>query len=347
MSVPIDMQNEAQVPSRSARRVLEPMDSQLTSIQPGGGVIVKWELAWGCLRRAWLKTFRRGYVRRMASLRQGDANGCPHEVLDPRDVKFHRNQPGYWWKPEDDPFTGRDRLPFVRAGLAELIVISALTWSGVAGLVAWLLWQPPSQLIAVLGWTVVGLLGVVGLLVAWFFRNPRRVPPDDPTAVVSPADGTVVAIEEIEHDEYIDGPAILVGIFLSLFNVHVNRSPRPARVIGLAYRRGKFLNAMRPESSRENEQLAVRLEETTAPYRPLIVRQITGAVARRIVCWLKPGDELDTGEVFGMIKLGSRTELVLPREEGVELAVELGDKVQAGRSILARFVVGGVGDENT
>ena len=104
------------------------MDPQLTSSQPGGGVVIRLELAWGVVRRLWLKTFRRGYVKRMAALRQGDSNGCPHEVLDPRDVKFYRNQPGYWWKSEDDPFIGRDRLPFVRVGLAELLVFSVLAW---------------------------------------------------------------------------------------------------------------------------------------------------------------------------------------------------------------------------
>tara|TARA_B100000029_G_scaffold363660_1_gene356729 strand:- start:803 stop:1822 length:1020 start_codon:yes stop_codon:yes gene_type:complete len=318
-------------------RELEPMDPQLTSIQPGGGVVVCLEKAWGCWRRWWLKTFRRGYVRRMESLRQGDRNPCPHEVLDPRDLKFYRNQPGYWWKPEDDPFVGRDQLPFVRVGLAELIVFSVLTWFPAAALVCWLFTAAPDGVVAGLGWAAVVLLVVAAGLVAWFFRNPHRVPPDDLDAVLSPADGKVVEIREIDHDEYIGGPAVLIGIFLSLFNVHVNRSPRPARVIGLSYRRGKFLNAGRPEASQENEQLAVRLEETGENPRPLIVRQITGLIARRIVCWLKPGDTLSAGEVFGMIKMGSRTELVLPREEGLELVAELGEMVQAGTSIMARY----------
>ena len=318
-------------------RALEPMDPQLTSIQPGGGVVIRLELAWGVVRRLWLKTCRRGYVKRMAALRQGDSNGCPHEVLDPRDVKFHRNQPGYWWKPEDDPFTGRDRLPFVRVGLAELLVFSVLTWGSAAVLAWWLVSAAPASPLNWAGWMGVLLLVAVAVIIAWFFRNPNRVPPDDGDAVLSPADGTVVEIREIEHDEYIEGPAVLIGIFLSLFNVHVNRSPRPARVIGLSYRRGKFLNAGRPEASQENEQLAVRLEETGGSERPLIVRQITGLVARRIVCWLKPGDTLSAGEVFGMIKLGSRTELVLPREEGLELSVELGQVVRAGTSVMASF----------
>ena len=109
------------------------------------------------------------------------------------------------------------------------------------------------------------------------------------------------------------------------------------RVIGLTYRPGKYLNALRPESARENEQLAVLLECSEPPYRGMVIRQITGAIARRIVCWLKPGDTLDTGEQFGMIKLGSRTELVLPRETGLQIHTRLGEKVKAGSSVLATY----------
>ena len=107
-------------------RDLMPMDPQIRDIQPGGGVIIKLELLWGYVRRAWLKTFRRGYVERMKLLRKGDRNVCPHEVLDPRDVKFHCNQGGYYWEAKDDPFAWRDKLPFARAGLAELFVFDAL-----------------------------------------------------------------------------------------------------------------------------------------------------------------------------------------------------------------------------
>ena len=178
---------------------------------------------------------------------------------------------------------------------------------------------------------------VLGFFIIWFFRNPRRRIPQAPGLVVAPADGKVVQIEEIAHDEFIGGPAIQIGIFLSIFNVHINRTPVSARVIGIRYRKGKFLNAMRPESSRENEQLAVRLEEATEPYRRMIVRQITGAIARRIVCWVKPGDELAAGEQFGMIKLGSRTELVVPREPGLHIECRIGQMVQAGTSVLARY----------
>lgn len=319
------------LPSNSGRQPLQPMDPQITSIQPGGGVCMSFELAWGAMRRWYLKTFRKGYVARMAALRKGEKNACPFDVLDPRDVKFYRNQEGYFWDPADDPFTWRDRLPFARVGLTELWLISGAFFL-IAGLLAWGTWE----LGPYLRWLAIVPL-FLGSSIVWFFRNPHRVVPQDPGVVVSPADGKVVEIDEIPHDDYIGGPAILIGIFLSVFNVHINRTPVAARVIGLSYRKGKFLNALRPESARENEQLAVRIEAQQLPHRRMIVRQITGAIARRIVCWVKPGDELAAGEQFGMIKLGSRTELVMPREAGLKILVKLGDKVQAGSSAVAQY----------
>jgi phosphatidylserine decarboxylase len=173
--------------------------------------------------------------------------------------------------------------------------------------------------------------------VLWFYRDPRRTPPDGEGLVLAPADGKVVAVEEIDHDDYIGGPAVLIGIFLSVFNVHINRVPWSVRVVGLSYRPGKFLNAMKPASARENEQLAIRLEEEAPPHRRMIVRQIAGAVARRIVCWVRPGESLRKGSQFGMIKLGSRTELVLPREPGLEVQARIGQRVKAGVSVLAQY----------
>jgi phosphatidylserine decarboxylase len=331
------MPEPVQEPDTTDRLPLEPMDPQLTWIQPGGGVIVHLELLWGYWRRFWLKTFRKGYVARMAELRQGDENRCPHEVLDPRDLKFHRNQGGWHWKPEDDPFTGRDKIPFARAGLAELMVFSLITF-GPAILLAWLTlslnWQGPW---AVIAWLAVSTFSVCGILIVWFFRDPTRRIPEGDHLVVSPADGKVVAIDEIEHDDFINGPAIQIGIFLSIFNVHINRMPIAGRVIGLKYKPGKYLNALRPESAQENEQLAIRVEGSNAPHRRMVARQITGAIARRIVCWLKPGDELASGEQFGMIKLGSRTELLIPKEEGLKICVNIGDKVKAGITVFAEY----------
>lgn len=330
---PTPMENQ---PERG-RLPLEPMDPRLTDIQPGGGIVIRLEQAWGRARRWYLKRFRRRYVERMAGLRQGDFNPCPHEVLDPRDLKFHRNQGGWFWKPEDDPFAWRDRLPFTRVGLAELLVVGSLSFAAAALLafVAVVLnWRGPA---AYAGWTVAGAMSVVGLLTAWFFRDPRRDAPQGTGVVVAPADGKVVTVSDVKYDGFIGGPAVEIGIFLSIFNVHINRMPVAARVIGLGYKPGKCLNALRPESARENEQLAIRIEANNAPHRRMIVRQITGAIARRIVCELKPGDELQAGERFGMIKLGSRTELVLPCEEGLNLKVQVGDKIEAGTSVVAEY----------
>lgn len=317
---------------------IEPMDPQVRWIQPGGGVVCRLELAWGRWRRFWLKTFRPGYVRRMAATRKGTENACPHEVLDPRDVKFFQNQDGYHWEPADDPFKWRDRIPFARWGLAELMVFSALTFGPAAALAAWLLTAEPAQALQIAGWLVTTTFLVFGFLIVWFFRDPPRRIPAAPGLVVAPADGVVVAIDEIEHDEFLGGPAVRIGIFLSIFNVHINRAPVAGRVIGVRYRRGKFLNALRPESARENEQMEIRMQETAAPYRRYIVRQITGAIARRIVCTLKPGDEIARGFPFGMIKLGSRTELVLPREAALKIVTKIGDAVRAGSTIFAEFV---------
>ncbi len=316
---------------------LEPMDPQLTTVQPGGGVVIELELAWGNFRRWYLKTFRSGYVARMKELRQGDKNACPHEVLDPRDVKFFRNQNGYYWDEKDDPFTWRNQLPFVRDGLAELFVFIALFW-GVAALIGW--WTIAGGFQGI-DRVVLGLIAltsfVIGGLIMWFFRNPNRPIPAGPGQVVAPADGKVVEIVEIDDDPFIKGPAIRIGIFLSIFNVHINRSPVVGQVIGLRYKPGKCLNALRPESARENEQLEVRIKEIDAPYRKMVIRQITGAIARRIVNGLKPGDKLTRGEVFGMIKLGSRTELLIPQEEGLKIITQLGDKIQAGSTVLAEY----------
>jgi phosphatidylserine decarboxylase len=321
-------------PSRGA---LEPMDPQLTSIQPGGGVVIGIELGWGRFRRWYLKKFRPRYVARLRETRKGDFNGAPHEVLDPRDLKFFRNQGGYYWDERDDPFLWRDRLPFARVGLAELLLLAggAFALGFVFGLIATNTSLP--RPVAALCGFLAAAFAVIGLLITWFFRNPDREIPADTRTVVAPADGTVVTVEDVLDDDFVPGPAVKIGIFLSIFNVHINRMPVEARVIGLRYKRGKMLNALRPESARENEQLAVRIESDFPPFRRMVVRQITGQFARRIVCWLKPGDRLGAGEQFGMIKLGSRTELILPRDEGLEITVRKGDKVNAGSSVVARY----------
>jgi phosphatidylserine decarboxylase len=177
--------------------------------------------------------------------------------------------------------------------------------------------------------------------VVHFFRDPERVIPTDASAVLSPADGTVTFVGEVDEPDFPGGRALRVSIFLSVFNVHVNRSPRPARVTGVRYFRGSFLDARKAECAVRNEQLWVDLEEDTSPPRPIRVKQISGALARRIVCWLKVGDRVRAGERFGMIKFGSRTDLLLSAGEAMEMRVRVGDKVRGGSTVLLRFVEDG------
>jgi len=309
----------------------KPLPDNLRSVQPGGGKCYQVELAWGRCRRWWLKTFRPGYVQRMADLRTGSTDGAFHEVLDPRDVKFCRNLCTARWDEADDPFRWRDRLPFARWGLAELQLMG---WPLLAVTIAltMLAWSPWPAV----AWTAIVPAAMLAIVV-YFFRDPPRRIPGQSDVLVAPADGKVVEITHLEHDEFIDGPAVRIGIFLSLFNVHINRAPSECRAIELRYSPGLFLNAMDPQSAIRNESLWIGLEEEAPPHRRLVVRQISGLVARRIVCELAPGDVVSRGHKFGMIKLGSRTELYFPAGEDLQIEAELGQKVLGGETILARY----------
>ena len=308
--------------SPSSPRPSTGMDPRLVNIQPGGGVVMSIELAWGYVRRAYLRHLRRGYVARMRASRQGERGTLPFDPIDPRDLKYYRNQQTHWWNPTDDPFTWRDSLGFVRVGLAELVLIGG-GFLLLAVVFAWLWWP-----------LALGPLVVFGLVV-WFFRNPKRIIPDGKGTIVSPADGKLVQIERIEDPEL--GSCVQFGIFLSIFNVHANRAALPGRVVAVRYRPGKFLNALRPESAQENENLDVVLDGTEAPRGKIRIRQITGQFARRIVCWVKTGDTLQRGEMFGMIKLGSRTELVVPDDPSLQIVAKIGEKLSAGSSVMANY----------
>lgn len=288
------------------------------------------ELAWGRFRRWELRRFRADYVQAMAGKRQGDCPGCPHDIIDSRDLKFYRNVCGFSFRPEDDAFRWRDGLGLARHGLGELVIISLLC----AGI---------SFFLVLLSAAVFGLFAILllPLLVAWggvffFFRDPDRAIPGDPDALVSPADGTITDVGEVAEPDFPGGKAVRIGMFLSVLNVHVNRSPRAARVLGLRYFPGTFLDARHAEAGARNEQMWIDLEET-ASKRKLRVKQIAGAVARRIVCWLKAGDVVGPGERIGMIKFGSRTEVYVPLGTPVDVLVKVGDVVAGGSSILLRY----------
>ncbi len=189
-------------------------------------------------------------------------------------------------------------------------------------------------------WWAAAIAFILWLAVLAFFRDPARTPsaPLAPGSMISPADGKVTAVESIEHHEATGGPAVVIRICLSIFDVHVNRAPAGGEVVAIDYRRGEHLDARRPDSATLNESnlVTIRLDGGST----IGVRQIAGKVARRIVCTLRPGDRIDRGHRFGMIKFGSGTELILPRPEEVELRVRVGDKVCGGRTELARLGAG-------
>jgi phosphatidylserine decarboxylase len=288
------------------------------------------ELAWGRLRRGYLRLFRRGYAERMAAQRMGDCPNCPHDVIDSRDLKYYRNVCGHYFRPEDDPFHGRESLGFARAGLCELVLFSVLcltvTFLSVIAVnfVHRVFWIPAGA--SLLGWAFV----------FWFFRDPERVIPTDRRALLSPADGTVTHIEEVDDPDFPGGRAFRISIFLSIFNVHVNRIPRTGRVLALQYFPGCFTDARRQDCHVNNEQFWSDFEDA-ATGQMFRVKQIAGVAARRIVCLLRTGEEVRAGDRFGMIKFGSRTDLLLPVDLGKELLVKVGDTVHGGSTVLFRF----------
>ncbi len=301
----------------------------IASTQPGGGFCMSLELAWGRLRRGWLRRFRPGYVRRMAELRNGQCPDCPHDVIDPRDLKFYRNVCGFWFRPEDDAFAWRGRLGFARDGLAELLFFSAI-FAGLTLLFAGLGFVHPLLLLPLL------VVLPLWLFVVSFFRDPNRAIPTEPDALLSPADGVVTHLDEVADADFPGGRAFRASIFLSVFNVHVNRNARSGRVTRLHYYPGEYLDARSSECSVRNEQFWI--DQTDAQTGTLMrTKQIAGAIARRIVCRLRPDEEVKAGERFGMIKFGSRTEVYVPVEAVKEVLVKVGEAVRGGSTILLRM----------
>ncbi len=172
-----------------------------------------------------------------------------------------------------------------------------------------------------------------GIFSLWFFRDPDREVPFYSNAIVSPADGTVIKVENVWDDRFIKDEAKKISIFMSIFNVHVNRIPFDGVVEDVRYNPGKFLVASKDKASEENEQNAVVINVNGRDKIAFV--QIAGFVARRIVCHLKKGDRVSRGDRFGMIRFGSRLDVYLPKN--VQLSVLTGDKVKAGQTILGYF----------
>jgi phosphatidylserine decarboxylase len=207
------------------------------------------------------------------------------------------------------PIIAREGWPFVAVAL---VVAAALSWAGL--------------------WVLAGLAWLAALFVVQFFRDPPRVVPRGPGAVLSPADGRVVKVESA-RDPYLPRDALKISVFMNVFNVHSNRSPVDGVVVAAWYHRGSFLNAALDKASLENERNALHLR--TAEGRDVTCVQVAGLIARRILCYVKPGDALARGQRYGFIRFGSRVDVYLPPDAQPKVAV--GDTVFATETVLAEF----------
>jgi phosphatidylserine decarboxylase len=177
-------------------------------------------------------------------------------------------------------------------------------------------------------WVVAGILFLLALFMAFFFRDPKRVPPTDPDVVVSPADGRVTRIGPSAQG----AESTVISIFLSPFDVHINRSPIRGKIVDVLYSPGKFLMATNEKASLVNEQNALTIQGEKIT---VVCKQIAGILARRVVCWKTKGDNLGLGERFGMIKFSSRTDLLLPAS--VTVMVKEGQRVRGGTTVIGRI----------
>jgi phosphatidylserine decarboxylase len=205
------------------------------------------------------------------------------------------------------------RIPIAKDGYMFITPLLVFTW-GVSAL-SWF-------------WAA-GFFGGLLLFVTWFFRDPERVIPEDPNAIVSPGDGRIVEIVP-EKDPLLEKDGYTrISVFLNVFNVHVNRVPIAGKIQAYRYNKGKFLNASSHKASMDNEQSAILLNNGPVT---ILVKQIAGLIARRIVCWAKEGDEFQRGQRYGLIRFGSRMDVFVPK--GTEIKVAIGDIVSGGSSII-------------
>lgn len=212
---------------------------------------------------------------------------------------------------------GQWTLPVAKAGL-PLIFASAFA----------------TLVVAILGFTVLALIGLIcTFALVGFFRDPDRAVPTEDGVIVSPADGKVIVVSPGTQNPYTKGEAQKISIFMSVFNVHVNRIPYTGQVERISYHPGKFVSADREEASMKNEQNALFLKSDDNAN--ICVVQIAGLIARRIICYAQPDDRLNRGQRFGLICFGSRLDVYLPTDARLEIKV--GDRVSAGSSILGRF----------
>jgi len=222
------------------------------------------------------------------------------------------------------------RSPVTKYGLPQVIIFPALVMLAMA-----LILRAPIADIGI--WLIEAVLAAIFIWILSFFRDPKRDVTAEKSLFLAPADGTVTDIEIVDETPFIGQKTLIIGIFLSIFNVHINRAPCDVKIDKITYKKGQFKDARNPQAGRVNESNDLLLTRTADPNDKILLRQISGAVARRIVCTAKPDQFLAGGQKFGMIKFGSRTELYVPAREDIKCMVKIGDKVKAGLSILARY----------
>jgi phosphatidylserine decarboxylase len=214
-------------------------------------------------------------------------------------------------------------LPITRHGLREIVIGSIIL----------------AVLAAALGfahWSLTLLVLPIWIWLLSFFRDPERTLPAEQHAMVSPADGTVSDIIELDHIPELNGPGVRVGIFLSVFSVHINRAPCDGKVLAVNYKKGKFINAMSHNNASEQNESNTVVIGDAADGRPIaVVKQIVGLIARRIICTVQPGNALDRGQRIGMIKFGSRTELYIAKHLNPQVVVRIGQGVSGAADVIA------------
>ena len=221
---------------------------------------------------------------------------------------------GYEWVKGEDNLKRQTRWPIAKEGLPFLIPFALVAMFFLA-----------------MGWNLLTFLGIfITLFIGFFFRNPKRKIPSLENVILSPADGKIIFVGECEEDRFLKKKVLKVSIFMSIFDVHLNRAPASGKVLQRSYLPGRFLVANVEKSSLLNEQNAMILE--TEDRLKILLIQIAGFVARRIVCYAKADDTLRRGEIFGLIRFGSRVDLYLPTE--VKAIVRIGQRVKGGESII-------------
>ena len=233
------------------------------------------------------------------------------------------------------------RIPLTKFGLPQVLIYPLLVF--VLMFALFIIFKPAK-------WLIPSEFALF-LVLVWmlsFFRDPQRNIVPDEMILYSPADGTITDIVEVDGSvlgmdsdpSVASGKALRIGMFLSIFNVHINRVPSSVRIEKVSYKKGKFINAMSGEATKVNESNDILMTRLSEPKDRLLVRQISGAIARHIVCEAAPDREYRQGEAFGMIKFGSRTELYIPEsdEKKYEVSVKIGDTVRAGLTPFIRYL---------